>query len=274
MAESPPKIHLFWQRILFFFGITIRFLGRLFFLDMWRSPEARPVLAYMLAILVLGTVLFHWLEHWSLLDSVYFVVITLTTIGFGDFVPTSSPSKILTIFYGLNGIVLLLMAFRLIRKVRVSEFVDTTRELSQSDLPFIRKMSQKIGEALDEKNDEPPQVSDRGNLRTAMAMTGNTLKRLFLLDMLQDPESWGVLLYALVILLVGTLTFHLVEGWSFLNSVYFLVTAMTTIGYGDFIPHTSLGKVLTIFYSLNGIVVLLTLYDRIRVLRWGRKVNG
>jgi hypothetical protein len=58
MAEAPSKIHLFWQRILFFFGVTIRFLGRLFFLDMWRSPEARPVLAYMLAILVLGTVLF------------------------------------------------------------------------------------------------------------------------------------------------------------------------------------------------------------------------
>ncbi|MEJ2599153.1 MAG: potassium channel family protein [Anaerolineales bacterium] len=52
------------------------------------------------------------------MDSVYFVVITLTTIGYGDFSPTKPVTKIITIFYGLNGIILILMLFDVIRTVR------------------------------------------------------------------------------------------------------------------------------------------------------------
>jgi len=33
----------------------------------------------------LGTVIYHFVEGWSWLDSLYFSVITLTTIGYGDF---------------------------------------------------------------------------------------------------------------------------------------------------------------------------------------------
>lgn len=40
--------------------------------------------------LMLGGVLFSWWENWDLLESVYFTFITLTTIGFGDYVPGNS----------------------------------------------------------------------------------------------------------------------------------------------------------------------------------------
>lgn len=54
----------------------------------------------------------------------------------------------------------------------------------------------------------------------------------------------------------GAIFYHLVEHWSWLNSVYFCVITLATVGYGDFTPHTDLGKLFTIFYVIAGIGVL------------------
>ncbi|XP_048368324.1 potassium channel subfamily K member 4 isoform X2 [Sphaerodactylus townsendi] len=63
------------------------------FLKWQVSPTIVRILSALLFILIgcllfvsLPTVIFQNLEHWTLLESVYFVVITLTTIGFGDYV--------------------------------------------------------------------------------------------------------------------------------------------------------------------------------------------
>lgn len=45
-------------------------------------------LTLMAALFVLGSVLFWLIEDWSFIQSMYFVFITLTTIGLGDFVPS------------------------------------------------------------------------------------------------------------------------------------------------------------------------------------------
>ena len=91
---------------------------RVLFLDIFFDRQTRPVLIYAAAIIGLGAALYHWLEGWGWLDSIYFVVITLTTIGYGDFHPTTPITKVITIFYGLNGIMLILMMFDIVRKVR------------------------------------------------------------------------------------------------------------------------------------------------------------
>ena len=94
------------------------FFSRALFLDLFFNRKTRPVFIYAVIIIGLGAMLYHWLEGWGWLDSVYFVVITLTTIGYGDFSPTKPVTKVITIFYGLNGIVLLLILFDIIRTLR------------------------------------------------------------------------------------------------------------------------------------------------------------
>ena len=66
-------------------------------------------------------------------------------------------------------------------------------------------------------------------------------------------------LFALVIILlvIGTAFYHQVEGFSWLDSFYFTSVTLTTVGYGDFVPVTSIGKVFTVIYLFVGIGIIL-----------------
>lgn len=97
------------------------FFSDLFFLDVFRDRRTRPFFIYVLIIILIGVVIYHYLEGWSWVDSLYFVVITLTTIGYGDFTPTTDLTKLITVFYGLNGVTVLLMMFDVIRRFRHME---------------------------------------------------------------------------------------------------------------------------------------------------------
>ncbi len=57
-----------------------------------------------LSLLVVGTVVYHYLEGWSWVDSFYFCTVAVTTVGFGDLHPTSDASKLFTVFYIFAGI--------------------------------------------------------------------------------------------------------------------------------------------------------------------------
>ncbi len=270
MEHLRNSLKMLLKSLRFLIVNFFRFLGRLFFLDLWRDPTARPVLFYAFAIILLGTFLFHWLEKWDYLDSLYFVIITLTTIGFGDYSPTTPISKVLTIFFGINGIVLLLVLFDLIRRVRQRQFQTQVKQLAQSDGPMMRKMADATTQGVTNAPEPTPVQPAMPKVREMIGgfrIVRNTLTKLFLIDLVMDPQSRGVLIYAGIVILIGGFAFQSVEHWSLFNSVYFMVITMTTIGYGDFTPSLDLGKLLTIFFGLNGIVVLLSLYDRIRAVR-------
>lgn len=48
----------------------------------------------------------------------------------------------------------------------------------------------------------------------------------------------SILLGCLVFLAVPALVFQKVEEWSFLESLYFVVITLTTVGFGDYVPGT------------------------------------
>ncbi|MBN2236168.1 MAG: two pore domain potassium channel family protein, partial [Bacteroidales bacterium] len=54
-----------------------------------------------------------------------------------------------------------------------------------------------------------------------------------LLDFLKDKSYRGLSITALVILINGTIVYHFVEGWKWLDAFYFSAITLTTVGYGD-----------------------------------------
>lgn len=69
------------------------------------GPQAYRILSSAaVALLALGTVVYHWLEDWAWIDSFYFSAVAVTTVGFGDLVPTTNPAKLFTVFYVISGI--------------------------------------------------------------------------------------------------------------------------------------------------------------------------
>lgn len=53
----------------------------------------------LLSVLAIGSVGMVWLEGWTVVDAMYFTVVTATTVGFGDKVPTFCGSKIFTVIF-------------------------------------------------------------------------------------------------------------------------------------------------------------------------------
>lgn len=86
-----------------------------------------------------------------------------------------------------------------------------------------------------------------------------------ILNFLADRQYRDLLITSLIILFIGTLSYHYLEGWGYVDSLYFSVITLTTVGYGDFSPQTTGGKLFTIFYIFIGLGMILsflqTLFD-------------
>lgn len=77
---------------------------------------------------------------------------------------------------------------------------------------------------------------------------------------------------ALGLLAVGTVVYHLLEDWSWVDSLYFSTVAVTTVGFGDLTPSTDGSKLFTVLYIVSGISIVTT-YLNARMQRRGGKFS-
>jgi len=90
-----------------YFGVVVRAILRTL-REVWAEPGGRLLILSVLAILVVGTTFYTIVEDWTVIEALYFTVITLTTIGYGDLHPTTEFSRLFTIFFVLAGVSTLL----------------------------------------------------------------------------------------------------------------------------------------------------------------------
>lgn len=99
-------------------------------LSAWRSdPQFRTLVVLVLITLLSGTIFYSWVEGWSVVDALLFSVTTLTTVGYGNLVPTTTISKLFTVIYIFAGISIILGFIDTVAK----ETLDLRRSRHRSD---------------------------------------------------------------------------------------------------------------------------------------------
>lgn len=93
------------------------------------------------------------------------------------------------------------------------------------------------------------------------------------------------LLYVFIIIMIvlfgGATFYHYIEGWRYLDALYFSSYTITTVGYGDITPKTDFGKLFTIFYIFAGVGIVLyglslmaSHFVEVREEFWLEKIKG
>ena len=114
----------------------------------------------VLCMLMLGTILFSLIEGWSLLDSFYFVSMTATTVGYGDFTPTHALSKIITVVYSLSIIPLMLYGFSMVARYQTDRFykkihsIEVNQKEQQEELEEEEKELEKAEKRIKKQEKE------------------------------------------------------------------------------------------------------------------------
>ncbi|MCU4652982.1 potassium channel family protein [Roseibacterium sp. SDUM158016] len=76
-------------------------------------------------------------------------------------------------------------------------------------------------------------------------------------DVWRDERVRGLLLFAFSMIALATVTFWLLEDWTLLDAAFFSVVTISTVGYGELVPQTVVGKLFAMFYILVGLGVFV-----------------
>jgi voltage-gated potassium channel len=98
-----------------------------------------PLVGLLLGVLVFGVAGYYIIEGWTLLDSLYMVAITVTTVGFGEVQPLSSAGRIFTILFLLVGVVGVAYTLR-----AVGEYILTSNAGQQLRKRRVKRMIERM----------------------------------------------------------------------------------------------------------------------------------
>ena len=90
----------------------------------------------------------------------------------------------------------------------------------------------------------------------------------------QLNNFWLLAFIIVSIVVFSSWFYHVTEKWNWLDSVYYVVVTLGTVGYGDFVPTTDIGKIYTMFLIVGVITTFgvfaqqLIKRQQLRTLKW------
>ncbi|KXN69396.1 voltage-gated potassium channel [Conidiobolus coronatus NRRL 28638] len=206
---------------------------------------------------IFGAGIMRIFEGWTFTRGIYFALITMTTIGFGDYCPKHAGARGFNIFFSSIGIILFGALLATIHSVILESFevsylkqvekmgsigLDKFNTLPIQNRIFSSKAFDKAKNSGSEEN--PAADKDKENLFRRSQITQNI-----------ERVSYAALLLALFWLL-GAAFFSWSEGWDYFTAVYFCYISFTTIGYGDVTVESAIGVIVFCIYLFFGMATM------------------
>nr|ACF35048.1 outward rectifying K+ channel [Hevea brasiliensis] len=191
-------------------------------------PSLIQVAVFLAVYMCVGTLCFYLVRDDiggtktnPIIDAVYFVVVTMTTVGYGDLVPNTAFVKMLAsvfVFLGMAIVGLILS--------KAADYL-----VEKQEILLIRALKK---------------YHKKGPSQIMKEIESNRVRYKFLLT----------LAIMLLLMVVGTIFISSVEGLDLMNAIYFVCSTVTTLGYGDKSFSTRGGRAFAIFWILISTVGL------------------
>lgn len=95
--------------------------------------------SFIFVLITAGTIVFHRLEHWSWIDSFYYIVATSATVGYGDITPATEMGKLIASIYILTIVPIILYSFTTVAEIYFQRRA-STRTQKKANSPDYKKI--------------------------------------------------------------------------------------------------------------------------------------
>ena len=181
-------------------------------------------------------------EKWSIVDALYFSVVSFTTVGYGDVCPSTPASKMFSCVYGLAGIVILGAAISSIGTRFINAEIEAIRVAERASRRSLLNVFDALPRLLANNSTLPMKVKKEVERMEVEKQISIPFWRKLLM------EAAKTVVPAFLVLFMGGLLMGRLEGWQWSDSLYFSLITAGTLGFGDFSPHTKAGRLWAVAY--------------------------